>query len=53
MHYTYTYLYYDQVTQAKVFRRNYGAKLEFPEEWEGSNQKTLPWEGKDIPGTTQ
>jgi len=32
----------------KFLKRNYEAKLEFPEGWEGSNQKTFCGRGMDI-----
>jgi len=36
------------VSKAKIFKRNYEAKLEFLDEWEGSNQKTFRGRGMDI-----
>jgi len=33
---------------SKFLKRNYKAKLEFLEEWEGSNQKTFCGRGMDI-----
>ena len=33
---------------AKFFERSYDAKLEFLEEWEGSNHKTFCGKGMDI-----
>ena len=35
----------DGVSKAKIFKGKCEAKLEFPEGWESSNEKNLPWVG--------
>ena len=41
------------VSKAKVFKGKDKAKVEFPEGWEGSNQKTFNGGGWIFSGTTQ
>jgi len=36
------------VSKTKIFKRNYEAKLEFLEVWEGCNQKTFRGRGRNI-----